>query len=156
MMKTYSTKASDIKREWHLIDASEKILGKVATEAARLLMGKHKPIFCRHLDVGDYVVVINAEKVRVTGGKAQQKLYYRHSGYPGGLKSVSLEKLRETHPNRIIEYAVKGMLPQNRLEDSVMKRLKVYAGTEHPYQGQLKTAAIKIGEKKDKAEPNPA
>src|SRR3972149_2634941 len=101
MMKTYSTKASDIKREWHVIDASDKILGRVATQAASLLMGKHKPIFCHHLDTGDYVVVINAEKVRVTGNKAKQKFYYRHSGYPGGLKSVSLEKMLRTHPTRV-------------------------------------------------------
>ncbi|MFC1933510.1 50S ribosomal protein L13, partial [Chloroflexota bacterium] len=110
-MKTYSTKAADIKREWHVIDASDKVLGRLATQIASLLMGKHKPIFSRHLDMGDFVVVINAEKVQVTGNKAKQKLYYRHSGYPGGLKSTSFERMMETHPTRVIEYAVKGMLP---------------------------------------------
>ena len=138
MMKTYSTRASDIKREWHLVDASGKILGRVATEAAGLLMGKHKPIFCRNLDTGDYVVVINAEKVLVTGDKAKKKLYYRHSQYPGGLKSISLEKMLQTHPTRVIEHAVKGMLPHTRLGDDMMKKLRVHAGNAHPYGGQLK------------------
>jgi large subunit ribosomal protein L13 len=135
-MKTYSTKASDIKRQWHLIDASGQILGKVATQAASLLMGKHKPIFTRHLDTGDFVVVINAGKVRFTGKKAEQKLYYRHSGYPGGLKSISLGRLMETDPTRVIEHAVKGMLPHNRLGAQMLKKLKVYAGEEHPYLAQ--------------------
>jgi len=138
MLKTYSTKAADIKREWYVIDASGKVLGKVATQAATLLMGKHKPIFCRHLDVGDYVVVINAEKVRVTGEKSRQKLYYRHSGYLGALKSTSLEKMLDTHPTRVIEYAVKGMLPHNRLLARMMKRLRVFVGDDHPYRGQIK------------------
>ncbi|MBI2848010.1 MAG: 50S ribosomal protein L13 [Chloroflexi bacterium] len=146
-MKTYSTKASDIKREWHVIDASDKILGHLATEAARLLMGKHKAIFVRNLDVGDYVVVINAEKVSVTGNKGKQKLYYRHSGYPGGLKSVSLETTLVTYPNRVIEHAVRGMLPHNRLEALMMKRLRVFAGPAHPYGGQAKTARAEAEEK---------
>ncbi len=145
-MKTYSTKASEIKREWHIFDASEQVLGELATQIAKLLMGKHKPIFCRHLDVGDYVVVINAEKVRVTGNKAKQKLYYRHSGYPGGLKSISLEKLMATQPTRAVEYAVKGMLPHNRLQASMMKRLRVFAGDAHPYRGQVKAAPVKAEE----------
>ncbi len=127
-MKTYSTKASEIKRQWHKIDASGKVLGKLATETAGLLMGKHKPIFSRSLDSGDFVVITNAEKVRLTGNKSAQKLYYRHSGYPGGLKSTSAEKLLETDPTRVIEYAVKGMLPKNRLRAGMMKRLRVYAG----------------------------
>ena len=101
-MKTYSTKAADIKREWHVIDASGKVLGRLATQVAGLLMGKHKPIFCRHLDIGDFVVVINAEQVRVTGNKAKQKLYYRHSGYPGGLKTISFERVMQTHPTRVM------------------------------------------------------
>ncbi len=146
MLKTYSTKASDIKREWHIIDASDKILGRIATQIASLLMGKHKPIFCRHLDIGDFVVVINAEQVRVTGNKAKQKLYYRHSGYPGGFKSISFEKLMQTHPNRVIEHAVKGMLPHNRLEAKMMKRLRVCIGDSHPYQGQIKAAPVKTEE----------
>jgi len=139
-MKTYSTKASEIKRQWHTIDGSGKTLGKIATQAASLLMGKQKPIFSRHLDSGDFVVITNAEKVRVTGNKTKQKLYYRHSGYPGGLKSISLEKLRETNPTRVIEHAVKGMLPQNRLRASMMKRLRVYAGEAHPHLAQTKTS----------------
>ena len=140
-MKTYSTKASEIKRQWHVIDASDKILGRLATEAARLLMGKHKPIFCRHLDTGDFVVVINAGKVRVTGNKARQKLYYRHSGYPGGLKAISLEKMMQTHPTRVIEHAVKGMLPHTRLGASMMKKLRVYVGDTHPYQAQTEATS---------------
>ena len=139
MIKTYSTKASDVKREWHIIDVSDKVLGRVATQIASLLMGKHKPIFCRHLDVGDFVVVINAEQVRVTGNKMKQKLYHRHSGYPGGLKSITLERMMETHPTRAIEYAVKGMLPTNRLRAQMMTRLRVFSGEDHPHQGQIKT-----------------
>jgi len=135
-MKTYSAKTSEIKREWHLIDASDKILGKVATRAARLLMGKHKPIFSPSLDTGDYVVVINAEKVKFTGNnKAREKLYFRHSGYPGGLRSVSLEEMLQTHPTRVIEHAVKGMLPHNRLGAKMLRKLKVYAGANHPHPG---------------------
>jgi large subunit ribosomal protein L13 len=145
-MKTYSTRASDIKREWHVIDASGQILGRVATQAANWLMGKHRPVFSRHLDTGDYVVVINAEKVRVTGAKLKQKMYYRHSGYPGGFKSISLEKMLETSPTRVIEHAVKGMLPHNRLEAQMMKRLKVYAGEAHPHQSQVKSAPAKAEE----------
>ncbi len=136
-MKTYSTKASDIKREWYVIDATDQILGRLATRIAGLLMGKHKPMFNRHLDIGDYVVVTNAEKIHVTGDKLKQKSYYRHSGYPGGLKSVSLGKMLETYPNRVIENAVKGMLPQNRLRARMMKRLRVHIGDAHPYQGQV-------------------
>ncbi len=140
MIKTYVTKASDIERQWHHYDATDEVLGRLATRIAWRLMGKHKPIFCRNLDVGDFVVVTNAEKVRVTGNKAKQKMYYRHSGYPGGLKSTSLEKLLERHPTRVIEYAVRGMLPQNKLRASMMKRLRVYAGDSHPHQGQVASA----------------
>ena len=136
-MKTYSTKASDIKREWHVIDASGKVLGRLATQVAGLLMGKHKPIFSRNLDMGDFVIILNADKVRVTGNKAKQKFYYRHSGYPGGLKSISLEKMMETNPNRVIEHAVKGMLPHTRLGASMMKRLRVYVGNTHPHLAQV-------------------
>ncbi|MFC1860272.1 50S ribosomal protein L13 [Chloroflexota bacterium] len=145
-MKTYSTKASDIKREWCVIDASDKILGKLATQAAGLLMGKHKPMFSRNLDTGDFVVIINADKVRVSGNKAKQKLYYRHSGYPGGFKSISLEKMMQTNPTRVIEYAVKGMLPHNRLGVSMLKKLKVYVGDSHPHQAQTKDAAVEAKE----------
>ena len=139
-MKTYSTKPADIERQWHVIDASEKTLGRLSTQIAGLLMGKHKPIFSPHLDTGDYVVVINAEKVRVTGNKAKQKLYYRHTGYPGGLKTVTLEKMMETHPTRALEHAVKGMLPHTRLGNSMRKKLKVYAGDTHPHVAQTKSA----------------
>jgi len=140
-MKTYSTKASDIERQWHVIDASGKVLGRLATQVVRLLMGKHKPIFTRNLDTGDFVVVINADKVRVTGDKARQKIYYRHSGYPGGLKSISLEKMMQTKPTRVIEHAVKGMLPHTRLGATMMKKLRVYVGETHPHQTQTKTTS---------------
>ena len=140
-MKTYSTKASDIERQWHVIDASGKILGRMATQVARLLMGKHKPIFSRNLDTGDFVIVINADKVQVTGNKTKQKVYYRHSGYPGGLKSVSLERMMQTNPTRVIEHAVKGMLPHNRLGASMVKKLKVYVGDTHPHLAQTKAQA---------------
>ncbi len=139
-MKTYSTKPGDIKREWHIIDASDKTLGRLATRIAGLLMGKHKPIFSPNQDTGDYVVVINAEKVRVTGNKARQKLYYRHSGYPGGLSSIWLEKLLQTNPTRVIEHAVKGMLPNTRLGAKMFKKLRVYAGETHPHLAQLKAS----------------
>ncbi len=128
MMKTISVKASDIKREWHTIDASDEVLGKLATRAANLLMGKHKPLFSRNADVGDFVVVTNAAKIQVTGNKTAQKLYHSHSGYPGGLKTVTLEKLMATYPERVIEHAVMGMLPKNHLNAKMMKRLRVYAG----------------------------
>ncbi len=144
-MKTYSTKPSEIEREWHVINASDKILGRLATQVANLLMGKHKPIFCRNLDTGDFVVIINADKVRVTGNKAKQKLYYRHSGYPGGLKSVTLEKMMQTHPARVIEHAVRGMLPHNRLGAKMVKKLKVYTGDTHPHLAQTKATADKQG-----------
>ena len=139
-MKTYSTKRADIERKWHLIDASDKTLGRLATRIASLLMGKHKPIFSPHLDTGDFVVVINADKVHITGNKAKQKLYYRHSGYPGGLKSISLEKMMQTNPTRVIEHAVNGMLPHTRLGASMKKRLKVYAGETHPHPVQTEAA----------------
>jgi len=141
-VKTYSTKTSDIERKWHVIDASGKVLGRLATRIASLLMGKHKPIFSHNLDVGDFVVVINADKVLVTGSKVKQKLYYRHSGYPGGLKSVSLEKMMQTNPTRVIEHAVKGMLPHNRLGAEMMKKLKVYVGDTHPHLAQTGTTSV--------------
>ncbi|MFC2065780.1 50S ribosomal protein L13 [Chloroflexota bacterium] len=146
-MKTYSTKATDIQRQWHVFDASDKILGRLSTQIARLLMGKHKPMFSPNQDTGDFVVVINADKVRVTGNKTKQKLYYRHSGYPGGLKSITLEKMMQTHPTRVIEHAVKGMVPHTRLGASMMKKLRVYAGDTHPHMAQTKTAVIEETEK---------
>jgi large subunit ribosomal protein L13 len=136
-MKTYSPKAKDIEREWWVIDATDKALGRIATQIAKLLMGKHKPIYAPHIDTGDYVVVINAAKVKVTGEKAEQKVYYRHSGYPGGLKSQRFEELFSKDPGRLIELAVKGMLPHNRLGRTMLKKLKVYPGSEHPHQAQI-------------------
>ena len=137
-MGTYSTKASDIERKWLVMDASGKTLGRLASEIASILKGKHKPIYSPHLDVGDYVIVVNAAAIKVTGNKLTQKIYYRHSGYPGGLKSITLGRMMETHPTRVIEYAVKGMLPHNRLGAAMFKKLKVYPGAEHPHQGQVK------------------
>ncbi len=144
-MKTYSVKASEIKREWHVIDASGRVLGNIATEAAKLLMGKHKPMFSRHLDTGDFVVVINADKVRVTGNKVKQKLYYSHSGDPGGFKSTSFEKMLESKPTWVVEHAVRGMLPNNRLRKSMMKKLKVYVGDAHPHLAQTKVGTTPAG-----------
>jgi large subunit ribosomal protein L13 len=136
-MKTYSPKAKDIEREWRVVDATDKTLGRMATQVADLLMGKRKPIYAPHIDTGDYVVVINAARVRVTGKKAQQKLYYRHSGYPGGLKSENYEKLFGRDPVRVVEHAVKGMLPHNSLGRAMFKKLRVYTGSQHPHQGQI-------------------
>ncbi|MBT9166164.1 MAG: 50S ribosomal protein L13 [Chloroflexi bacterium] len=137
-MKTYSTKVSDIERDWHVIDASGRTLGRLATEVAHLLKGKHKPMYAPHLDTGDYVIVVNAGKVRVTGNKARQKVYFRHSGYPGGLKAITFEKLIATHPTWIIEHAVKGMLPKNPLGRAMFGKLKVYEGPTHPHRAQIR------------------
>ncbi len=135
-MKTYTAKASDIKHEWYLIDAKDKVLGRVATEIARRLRGKHKPEYTPHMDNGDYLVVINADKVRVTGRKAAQKVYYRHSGYPGALKSITFEKLIQRAPHRVIELAVKGMLPRGPLGRAMFRKLRVYAGSQHKHEAQ--------------------
>lgn len=129
-----STKASQIKRDWHLLDAKDKILGRLATQIAQLLMGKGKPYFVRHLDCGDYVVVTNVQEVKVTGKKEKQKMYFRHSGYPGGFRQESLGEWRKEKPEKIIFHAVRGMLPQNKLRDQMLKRLKVFTGEKHPYQ----------------------
>ncbi len=136
-MKTYATKAKEIERQWHVIDASGKTLGRLAAQVARLLTGKQKPNYAPYLDCGDYVIVLNAAKVKLTGNKAKQKTYYRHSGYPGGLKAVGFEKMLQTHPTRVIEQAVKGMLPHNLLGDAMFKKLKVYADDKHPHQAQV-------------------
>lgn len=135
-MKTYSAKAGEIKRQWHLIDATGETLGRLASKIAQLLRGKHKPEYTPHVDAGDYVVVINAAKVRVTGNKAHDKIYYRHTGYPGGIKKMSFEELLGKHPIRVIELAVKGMLPKNPLGREMYRKLKVYAGAEHPHIAQ--------------------
>ena len=134
-MKTHTPKASEIERRWWLVDATDKTLGRLATELARILRGKHKPIYTPHLDTGDYIVILNAEKVRLTGSKADKKTYFRHSGYIGGEKQIPFRRMLETHPERIIELAVKGMLPKNTLGRAMRKKLKVYAGSEHPHQG---------------------
>jgi len=135
-VKTYTVKKGDIKRDWYLVDAQGKTLGRLASEIAKILRGKHKPIYVPHLDCGDYVIVVNAEKVRVTGKKLDQKFYYRHSGYPGGLKSINLRNQLQKHPTRVLEAAVRGMLPKNRLGRAMIKKLKVYAGGSHPHQAQ--------------------
>ena len=144
-MKTYATKSKDIEHKWHVIDASGKTLGKLASEAAGLLIGKHKPNYAPYLDCGDYVVVINASKITVTGNKALNKNYYRHSGYPGGLKTVNFEKLKQTHPTRVIEIAVKGMLPGSLLGHAMFKKLKVYEGEKHPHKAQIGTSQATTG-----------
>ena len=136
-MRTYSTRASDVEHQWHVVDASGKTLGRLASQIATLLMGKHKAIYVPYLDTGDYVIVLNAAKVRVTGKKAKQKVYYRHSGYPGGIKAITFEKMLAAHPTRVIEHAVRGMLPRNRLGRAMFKKLKVYAGDSHPHQAQV-------------------
>ncbi|KNZ69447.1 50S ribosomal protein L13 [Thermincola ferriacetica] len=144
-MNTYMAKAEDIQRKWYVIDAAGKPLGRLASEVARLLRGKHKPIFTPHVDTGDHVIVINAEKVELTGKKRSQKLYVRHTGYPGGLKTMNYETLLRTKPERAVEKAVKGMLPHNRLGRAMLKKLRVYRGSEHPHQAQ-KPEVWQIGE----------
>jgi large subunit ribosomal protein L13 len=135
-MKTLSAKPSDVIHDWYVVDAAEKTLGRLASEIAHRLRGKHKPEYTPHVDTGDYIVVVNAEKIRVTGNKASGKIYHHHTGYPGGLKSMSFEKLIEKAPERVIQGAVKGMLPKNPLGRAMFKKLKVYAGTEHPHAAQ--------------------
>lgn len=134
--KTHVVKAGDVQRAWWVVDAEGQTLGRLAARIAHILRGKHKPIFTPHLDVGDFVVVINAEKVRVTGQKLDQKIYYSHSGYPGGLRAEPLRSLLARHPTRVLEYAVRGMLPKNTLGERMFKKLKVYAGPTHPHQAQ--------------------
>ncbi len=135
-MKTFTIKQEDITRQWYVVDAEGKTLGRLATRIAAILRGKHKPIYSPHADVGDYVIVINAGKIHATGRKMLQKMYHRHSGYPGGLKSINLRDLLQRHPTRAIEFAVKGMLPKNRLGRQMFKKLKVYARNDHPHQAQ--------------------
>ena len=135
-MKTISAKKETVTRSWYLVDATDKTLGRLSTEIANRLRGKHKAEFTPHVDTGDYIVVINAEKVRVTGNKAADKFYYHHTGYPGGIKSISFEKLIDKAPERVIESAVKGMMPKNKLSSAMLSKLKVYAGNEHPHTAQ--------------------
>jgi large subunit ribosomal protein L13 len=135
-MKTYTPKSDEIERSWWVVDAAGKPLGRIATEIARLLRGKHKPMYTPHLDTGDNVVVINAARVALTGKKAEQKTYFRHSGYMGGEKEIPFSKMLKNHPERVIELAVKGMMPKNNLGRLMRKKLRVYAGSEHPHGGQ--------------------
>ena len=134
--KTYSAKADDIVRRWYVVDATDQTLGRLATQLAVILRGKNKPLFTPHLDCGDYVIVINAEKIHVTGNKLTQKMYYRHSGYPGGLTEITLKDQLRRHPERVITDAVRRMLPKNLLSEKVIQKLKVYAGPEHPHKAQ--------------------
>jgi len=138
-MKTYTPKQHEIEQQWLLVDAAGKTLGRLATEVARLLRGKHKPMFTPHLDTGDHVIVVNASQVALTGKKADQKTYFRHSGYMGHEKHIPFRRMIETHPERVIELAVKGMLPKNALGRTIRKKLRVYPGAEHPHQAQAPT-----------------
>ncbi|MAV26073.1 MAG: 50S ribosomal protein L13 [Gammaproteobacteria bacterium] len=135
-MKTVSAKKETVRRDWYVVDATDKVLGRIATEIANRLRGKHKPEYTPHVDTGDYIVVVNADKVRVTGKKVTDKIYYRHTGYPGGIKETSFGKLMETYPERAIEMAVKGMMPRNKLSRAMLGKLKIYAGGDHPHTAQ--------------------
>jgi large subunit ribosomal protein L13 len=135
-MKTFSAKPESVKRDWYVVDASDKVLGRLSTEIARRLRGKHKPEYTPHVDTGDYIIVINAEKIRVTGNKENDKMYHHHTGYIGSLKSTNLSTLRKEHPERIIQHSVKGMLPKNSLGRAMFKKLKVYVGDAHQHSAQ--------------------
>ncbi|MBO8169423.1 MAG: 50S ribosomal protein L13 [Thermoanaerobacteraceae bacterium] len=135
-MSTYMAKPNEVERKWYVVDATGKTLGRLASEVAKVLRGKHKPTFTPHVDVGDFVIVINAEKVKLTGKKLQQKKYYRHTGYPGGLKTIDYDTLLQENPEKAVQLAVKGMLPHTRLGRKMLKKLKVYRGAEHPHQAQ--------------------
>ncbi len=135
-MKTVSIRKEDVKHGWYLVDATDKTLGRISTEIAIRLRGKHKPEYTPHVDTGDYIVVVNAEKVKVTGNKTTDKTYYHHTGFPGGIKSITFDKLLEKEPERIIKMAVKGMMPKNKLSRAMLSKLKVYAGNDHPHTAQ--------------------
>lgn len=141
-MGTFSAKASEVRRGWYLVDASDRTLGRLATAIAVRLRGKHKPEFTPHVDTGDYIIVVNAEKIRATGNKLKDKVYHRHTGYIGNLKSITLEKLLETHPERALTIAVKGMLPKNRLGSAMLRKLRVYRGPAHEHQSQQPQALV--------------
>jgi large subunit ribosomal protein L13 len=134
--KTYSPKAGDIEHQWHVVDATDQVLGRLASQIALVLRGKHKPTYAPHMDMGDHIVVVNADKVVVTGAKAENKVYHRHTGYPGGLRTTSYKRMMEDHPERILKKAVWGMLPSNRLGRQMLKKLRVYAGPEHQHAAQ--------------------
>jgi large subunit ribosomal protein L13 len=138
-VRTYSPKATDVDRRWHVIDATDVVLGRLASHAAALIRGKHKAMFAPHVDTGDFVIIVNADKIALTGNKREQKMAYRHSGYPGGLRTVSYAQLLEKDPRRAVEKAVRGMLPHNRLGRQLIGKLKVYAGPDHPHQAQQPT-----------------
>ncbi len=144
-MKTYSLKAKEIDKGWHVIDATGQTLGRLASRVAHLLMGKHKPTYSPHLDMGDFVVVVNAEKIRVTGKKLTDKIYYRHTGYMGGIKETVLKDLLARRPGRVMELAVRGMLPRNRLSRALLRHLKVYAGPNHPHEAQVNASRKRQG-----------
>ena len=144
-VRTFSPKAADVQRQWHVIDASDVVLGRLASQAATLLRGKHKPIFAPHVDTGDFVIIVNAAKVALTGNKLADKKAYRHSGYPGGLRAVAYSELMEKNPERAVTKAVRGMLPKNSLGRQMLRKLKVYAGPEHPHQAQ-KPVAFEIAQ----------
>lgn len=139
-MKSYMAKAEEVQRKWYVIDAEDKVLGRLATEITTILTGKNKPIYTPHVDTGDFVIVINADKVKMTGNKLEQKTRFTHSGYPGGDKHIPYKEIMEKHPERIIEYAVKGMLPKSSLGRNMYRKLKVYAGSEHPHEAQTPEA----------------
>lgn len=136
MMKTYSAKPETVQRDWYVVDATDRVLGRLATEIASRLRGKHKPVYTPHVDTGDYIIVVNADKIAVTGNKETGKLYHHHTGYPGGIRSVRLANVRANHPERILESAVKGMMPKNPLGRAMLKKLKVYAGPDHKHPAQ--------------------
>ncbi len=150
-MKTYTLRAKEIETRWHVVDADGRPLGRLASDVAQLLRGKYRPTYTPHLDNGDFVVVVNAGKVKVTGKKVQQKTYYRHSGYPGGLKETSLSRMLEKHPERVVHQAVKGMLPHNRLSRKLLRHLKVYGGPDHPHQAQ-----VNVGREREQPAPSEA
>ena len=135
-MKTFSAKAAEVTHEWFVIDATDKVLGRVASEVALRLRGKHKAIYTPHVDTGDFIVIVNADKIRVTGNKAEDKLYHRHTGYPGGIRTLSFAQMQQRHPGRVLEKAVKGMLPKGPLGYAMIKKLKCYPGTSHPHAAQ--------------------
>ena len=149
--KTYSLSSKDVEVRWHVVDAADRTLGRIATEVTHLLRGKYRPTYTPHMDNGDFVVVINADKVRVTGAKSRQKIYYSHSGYPGGLTETPYMRVLERHPERILQAAVKGMIPHNRLGRKILRHLKVYAGPEHPHEAQ-----VNAGKGKEEVQPSQA
>lgn len=155
-MKTHSLKDAEIEKNWHVVDADGQTLGRLATQVANILMGKHKPTYSRHLDMGDYVVVVNAEKIRVTGNKLQDKKYYHHTGYMGGIKERTLSTMLQRRPRRVVELAVRGMLPRNRLGRQLYRHLKVYGGPDHPHEAQVNASRKRQAAAAATGTPRPA